>query len=127
MQGRLEALISFTVHPGDQRGTAFNLEQRRGRPPSDPRTPGHVTVAVMDSQLLEAVLEGRLPLATALAWALGDGSGPPPIELRQDSPWRGAAGAPRPQPRPADFRASAAAAAAARKLPPGQHLSWSLS
>ena len=56
---------------------------------------------LMEQEVLEAVLGGRLPVAQALAWALGAGDEPPPIELRQGSPWRGA---PRPQLRPADFR-----------------------
>lgn len=58
---------------------------------------------LMEVQLVEAVLSGRLSVQAALAWALGDGDEPPPIELRLGSPWR-AAGGPRPALRPADFR-----------------------
>lgn len=57
----------------------------------------------MEAQLIEAVLSGRLSVQAALAWALGDGEEPPPIELRLGSPWRAGSG-PRPALRPADFR-----------------------
>ena len=57
----------------------------------------------MEAQLIEAVLSGRLSVQAALAWALGDGEEPPPIELRLGTPWRAASG-PRPALRQADFR-----------------------